>query len=373
MHYISIWMSRPSMLEIMKKQIQLQAQPPPGEGPPTQPNARARVRGSAQLPQPRERIMRNQMCSQLGRDIEGARPQVPPLTRPQVMLKGEEVGERPLPQSPLLQGPQSPLLQGPRKPQRPLPQAPRKLRSQVSGEEGLPPREGVLGEGLLPQALLHHHPDVASNFISDTNVEIDRKIKESVRPTHDDKKRLQNRIKQLDKKQQLHLFHTIIKPLDIYTVTDNGTFFDLNELVPKDFWRLSYHVNLTYDCIQRDRVRSELEKTESSTFRQSIYNREYDIDSEIDNTHQYERERSHPDERSTDEFVENREFVENSESVENRGVLQMVPPKYSQLRENALRSCVHKKSESSIKSNEYESKVLERNVYTDKKKKVVNN
>ena len=147
-----------------------------------------------------------------------------------------------------------------------------------------------------------------------------------------------------------------------------GTFFDLNELVPKDFWRLSYHVNLTYDCIQRDRVRSELEKTESSTFRQSIYNREYDIDSEIDNTHQYEHERerehSHLDERSTDEFIE------NCGSIESRG---MFPPKYSQLRENALRSCAHKKSESSIKSNEYESKVLERNVYTDKKKKVVNN
>ena len=83
MHYISIWMSRPSMLEIMKKQIQLQAQPQPqpqSQSQP-QPHARGRVRGSAQLPhaqlpQPRERIMRNQMCSQLGRDMgEGALPQ----------------------------------------------------------------------------------------------------------------------------------------------------------------------------------------------------------------------------------------------------------------------------------------------------------
>lgn len=193
-----------------------------------------------------------------------------------------------------------------------------------------------------------------NGVISDTNVEIDRKIKEGVKSSHDDKKRLQNRIKQLDKRQQLHLFHTIIKPLNIYTITDNGTFFDLNELSPEEFWKLSYHVNLTYDCIQRDLLRSELEKNEAQDKAsiQAIYNQEYDIESEIDN-------------KST--ITINAQCDETVHLSEDQIIQQ--PPSYSQLREVALRTCQYKKSEPSLLSSEYESKVLERNIYTDKRKR----
>jgi len=128
--------------------------------------------------------------------------------------------------------------------------------------------------------------------VSNTNCELDEKIKNKVKPEGIDKKKLQSRIKQLDKKQHLHLFHTIIKPLGIYTVTDNGTFFDLNELTLEQFWELNYQVNLTHDCIKREKQMNELSSNNANVNNNAnanvnannnannrLYNHEFDIES----------------------------------------------------------------------------------------------
>jgi len=204
-------------------------------------------------------------------------------------------------------------------------------------------------------------------IISNTNIDLDDKIRNDVKPEHEDKKRLHNRIKQLDKQQQLHLFHSIIKPLNIYTITDNGTFFDLNELTSEQFWKLSYHVNLTYDCIKRDKIISELEREKSShevslstksqnNQKLGLYNHEFDIES----TSVYEPNTNVTDDLELDDLISN-------------GAIS-----YSKLRDAALNQCEHTRipdesgvssvCNSSLLTSEFESKVLNRNIYTDKRR-----
>ena len=183
------------------------------------------------------------------------------------------------------------------------------------------------------------------SIISDTNYEIDQKIKNNVVPTHDDKKRIQMRIKQLEKRQQLHLFNNIIKALDIYTVTDTGTYFDLNDLSLEQFWKLHWHINLTYDCINRNKLINELEKE-----RNLLYSRELDIES-------------------------NSLWNENLESTDMDSVtFSDNQINYSQLRDKALNQCHYstnfKKNSESVSTKltgDYESKIIERNIYTDRR------
>ena len=175
--------------------------------------------------------------------------------------------------------------------------------------------------------------------ISDTNLDIDLKIKSQVAPTHDDKKKAQMRIKQLEKQQQLHLFNTIIKGLDIYTVTETGTYFDLNDLTPEQFWKLYYQINLTYDCIARNKFMDELLEKECINWCNGAL--------DIDNWN--ERLDLEPDSITT-----------------NTGV---VP--YSRLRDDALNQCKYLKKESESMtakvSSEHDSKIIDRSVYTDKR------
>ena len=185
------------------------------------------------------------------------------------------------------------------------------------------------------------------SIISDTNHEIDQKIKNKVLPTHDDKKRIQLRIKQLEKRQQLHLFNNIIKSLDIYTVTETGTYFDLNDLSPEQFWKLHWHINLTYDCINRNKVINELEK--ECNF---LYSGELDIDSNSLWNDSFE-----PIEVDLDNIALGNNQIN-----------------YSQLRDKALSQCRYsnhfKKDGESMTSKltaDHESKVIERNVYTDRR------
>lgn len=175
------------------------------------------------------------------------------------------------------------------------------------------------------------------SIISDTNREIDQKIKNKVKPTHEDKKRIQHRIKQLDKQQQLHLFNEIIKNSDVYQVTENGTYFDLNDLSLEQFWKLQYHINLTYDCINRHKLINELEKQCHDS---SLFNGENDIESAS-------------------------VWNDNHESIDVED--------YNHLRILALSQCKYseyykKDTESTSKIiNDHESKVVERNIYTDRR------
>ena len=178
-------------------------------------------------------------------------------------------------------------------------------------------------------------------IISDTTRDIDQKIKNGVKPTHNDKKRVQQRIKQLDKEQQLLLFNSVIKPINIYSVTDNGTYFDLNDLTPEQFWKLQFNINLTHDCINRDKVIGELQK---QCDKNNVYNKDYDIETTS----------------LLNENVEHNNLESDSHTID-----------YQHLRIAVLKQCKysdHYKPESeSITLNDGQNKVIERNIYTDRR------
>ena len=192
-------------------------------------------------------------------------------------------------------------------------------------------------------------------MISDTNLSLDEKIKRQLQPTHDDKRKIQSRIRQLEKTQHLHLFNTIIKELDIYTITENGTLFDLNDLTLEQFWKLSYHVNLTYDCIKRGRLMTELTREHAG-----VYNSEFDIEST-----------SMFNEDSNNNNGNNNNQVLDIELDDRLACLDGSNLNYESLRSEALSNAswskLGKSSQVTTITAGSESKVLDRNVYTDKK------
>lgn len=179
-----------------------------------------------------------------------------------------------------------------------------------------------------------------NGIISDRNLEIDNKIREKITPTHDDKKKLQHRVKQLTKSQHLHLFNNLIKNLDIsYTITDNGTYFDLNDMNPEQFWKLYYHINLSFDCINRNKIMDELERQCNST--SLLYKNDMDLESNS----------------VFNELCDNDDL--NVESLMD----------YPKLRQSALNFAKYELDPTSTSDQltNNESKVIEKNIYTDKK------
>ena len=169
-----------------------------------------------------------------------------------------------------------------------------------------------------------------NQIISDTNLDLDEKIRKGIKPEHADKKKLQSRIKTLNKQQQLQLFYTIIKPLNIYRVTNTGTFFDLNELTPEQFWKLSYHINLTYDCINRNKVINEFEREHSNL---------YQLDSDLISVNDSE--------------------LDSLLTIKGLNRSTVFP---------TFNHPTQQQQETKNFNHEYEAKVLERNVYTDKRR-----
>lgn len=195
------------------------------------------------------------------------------------------------------------------------------------------------------------------NVISDTNNDIDYKIKHKITPSPDDKKKLQQRIKHLTKEQHLYLFNEIIKELDIYTVTDNGIYFDLNDLDCEVFWKLQYQVNLNFDCINRKKYFNQLEQNSTSS---NIV---------VDNN---EHNNSY---MSKNIFDQNGDF--DIQSNDDDSIFNEQEPRpfsdYDKLRISALSKCGYStyfQGKNNIKHNysSVDSKMIEKNVYTDCKK-----
>ena len=85
--------------------------------------------------------------------------------------------------------------------------------------------------------------------------EITEKIKSQTMPTDKDKERLLFQInRQLTEEDHYYIFTEFLQTMEhkIYTVTENGTLFDLNDLSPDTFWKLTYHVQLFIDTHQRE-------------------------------------------------------------------------------------------------------------------------
>jgi len=98
---------------------------------------------------------------------------------------------------------------------------------------------------------------MATNF--DNLSEINIKIKNKVAPTDKEKEILQYKLnKQLNEEEHLYIFTEILQGLEkkIYTITENCTLFDLNDLSPDNFWKIFYYAQL---FIQNHERQKELE------------------------------------------------------------------------------------------------------------------
>jgi len=196
-----------------------------------------------------------------------------------------------------------------------------------------------------------------TNVISDTNCDIDLKIKTGQAPGPDDKKKLQHRIKLLDKKQHLYLFQSIIKNIEgrsVYTMTDTKIYIDLNDFAPKDFWTLYHHTNLFYDCIGRNKVFEDAVKSDATQGQSLIYNGQ----TELDTPSMFE------------DYCANDETNEEEEEEEKKIELN-----YEALRLSAVSQCKYSKYQK-FKSDDPRSrqipmagvsKAMDKNVYTDQR------
>jgi hypothetical protein len=78
--------------------------------------------------------------------------------------------------------------------------------------------------------------------------EIVEKIKNKNVPNERDKETLLYKLnRQLTEEEHLHLFSEIIQSLDkkTYSITENCTLFDLNDLSPECFWKMFYYAQLS--------------------------------------------------------------------------------------------------------------------------------
>lgn len=78
--------------------------------------------------------------------------------------------------------------------------------------------------------------------------EIVEKIKNKNIPTERDKETLMYKVnRQLTEEEHLHLFSEILQSLDkkAYSITENCTLFDLNDLSPECFWKMFYYAQLS--------------------------------------------------------------------------------------------------------------------------------
>lgn len=76
------------------------------------------------------------------------------------------------------------------------------------------------------------------------------------------RQRLIKDIDRLDTKDHIGILKIIMESIDrkIYTVNNYGTYFDLNDLDNGTLWKISYHVSLCLENMQREEYRKEAEK-----------------------------------------------------------------------------------------------------------------
>tara|TARA_R100001163_G_C5068196_1_gene208155 strand:+ start:5970 stop:6776 length:807 start_codon:yes stop_codon:yes gene_type:complete len=74
--------------------------------------------------------------------------------------------------------------------------------------------------------------------------------------------RLIKDIDKLDKKDHIGILRIIMESIDrqIWTVNNYGTYFDLNDLDNTTLWKISYHVSLCLENLERESMRKKAEK-----------------------------------------------------------------------------------------------------------------
>lgn len=107
------------------------------------------------------------------------------------------------------------------------------------------------------------------NAMTDNLDEINEKIKNKSPPTDKDKENLLHKLnKQLNEDEHLYLFTEILQTLEkrIYSITENCTLFDLNDLPHDAFWKIHYY---TYLFIHDHERQKELEKAKQDNMANS--------------------------------------------------------------------------------------------------------
>ena len=92
-------------------------------------------------------------------------------------------------------------------------------------------------------------------------MEIDEKMKNGVEPTEKEKEQLQYTLnKLLSEEDHLYIFTEILQNLEkkIYTMTENGTLFDINDLDHQTFWKIQYCAQMCLDNHERQAQLNEL-------------------------------------------------------------------------------------------------------------------
>jgi|UniRef100_A0A6C0BMB3 hypothetical protein len=95
----------------------------------------------------------------------------------------------------------------------------------------------------------------------DSLVDVEEKIKSKPVPTEPEKEQLQYRINHnLTEEDHLYLFTDILQKMShkVYTMTENGTLFDLNDLDPETFWKVQYFTQLFMENHERQKETQQL-------------------------------------------------------------------------------------------------------------------
>jgi len=104
-----------------------------------------------------------------------------------------------------------------------------------------------------------------SNFCVSSEIlgEINERKKNNVTPSVNDKDQLLYKInKQLDEEDHAYIFTELLQKMKkkIYTITENCTLFDLNDLDNDTFWSMYYYVQIFIDNHDREKVISDVNK-----------------------------------------------------------------------------------------------------------------
>jgi hypothetical protein len=90
----------------------------------------------------------------------------------------------------------------------------------------------------------------------DQEIDFDRKIKNKTPPNDKEKEILQITLnKHLTFDDHVYIFTEILQNMTkkIYTINENGTLFDINDLDPETFWKLCYHTHLFMKNHEREK------------------------------------------------------------------------------------------------------------------------
>lgn len=138
-------------------------------------------------------------------------------------------------------------------------------------------------------------------------------IKDKVKPSEKDKETLLLKLnKQLNEEEHLQIFTEILQNLEkrIYSMTENGTLFDLNDLPYDAFWKIA---QMTYLCIQN-------------------HERQKVID-------QAKAEQQLNEQQQNQEFKDKLDKLKNKPEQINEPIDQSQLTQYEKLRINALSQC----------------------------------